>query len=68
VKKRAGSTRRGKFEIQVAAAADRRDGLGAFHEIRSVTRRERYFFELAHQMPAFCGLTFELSCPRRQVL
>jgi hypothetical protein len=61
VTKRAGSTRRGEFEIQVAAGADRRDGLGAFHETRSVTKRERYFLELAHQMPAFCGLTFELT-------
>ena len=66
--KRAGSTRRGECEIQFAAGAGRRDGFAAFHEIRSVTRRERYFLKLAHQMPTFCGLTFELSRPLRQAL
>jgi hypothetical protein len=30
-----------------------------------VTRRERYFLKPAHQMSAFCGLTFELRRPAR---
>jgi hypothetical protein len=33
--KRAGSTRSGEFEIQVAAGADRRDGLGHFMKLEA---------------------------------